>query len=296
MVHNLLVSIISTKRGIANMGFNKHQTTSIAGNIMRKLLFFVFFLMSPLSVWAWTTTNHMNAETTSDGWYMSTGHPGCTPSINSNQSASTSPSNSFQIVCTPRLEDSMVTGSMNFVFPSSTKEIWMQYYFKYSSNYDFHQVGDKHIYFWNTDGSMNLANINGSMWGLHRLFLLGDTLYDPNTGNSAYYELNVWNKVVVHLKLNSIGSDVMQLWLNDKIIMDYSNATIDTRSAYRAAGFGKAAIDPVWGGQVNPPVNKSVTDYQWYDYVIISTDPIGGISGGENKTKNPGAPSSVVIH
>jgi hypothetical protein len=274
-------------------------------NVMRKLLFLVFFLMMPVSVWAWTTINHMDSPTTSDGWYTWSGHPNCTPSITSNQSAPNSLGKSFQIMCTPGLPDSSTVGGMSFNFPSSTQELWLQYYFKYSSNYDFHGVGDKHIYMWTAGGERLLSITYGNIWGEHRIWYQAgvsnaapDSWYNPNAGNSAYYTLNEWHKVVVYQKLVSPENDIVKVWLDDKIIMDYNNATIDSDASARAAGWGKVGIDPVWGGQANPPVPKAVTDYSWWDYVIVSTEPIDGLSGGgggQNYTKIPGAPSSLTI-
>lgn len=257
---------------------------------MRKLLAFVFILMMPGSVWAWTTINHFDSLSTADGWYDWAGAG--VPSITGSEYAPTSPNNSLQIMSPEGMPDSSSTAGASFTFPSQTKEFWMQYYFKYSSNFQFHTVGNKQIYTWYGDGSMGGVIFSHCFEDPHMwaIFLNSEGWLTYNTGNNITINRNQWYKVVFHIKMVSAGNDVFQMWIDDQLVMDYNKIT--TTNNYEI-GFLKVSIDPVWGGAVTPPVPKSVTDYQWYDYAIVSTEPL--VAGGGKTGKIPSSPNKLLI-
>lgn len=269
---------------------------------MRKLLVSFLFLIIPVSVLGWTTTNHFDSLTTGDGWYVWYGSSFSHPTINSNQSAPGSPSNSFQIKSDAGLPDSSTVGGESFVFPSATKEYWMQYYVKFSSNYQYHTVSNKQIYTWFGTGNASCVTFGpNSTVGNHFCAICENSQgwYNPNTEYNPSINKDQWYKVVFHAKLVSAGNDIFQLWVDDGLVLNYSNTNLAVNSSDRASGFTKVGIDPVWGGQASPPVSKSVTDYLWFAYVIVSTDPILVDSlkiGGGDTIKIPSPPKTLIIN
>lgn len=268
---------------------------------MRKLLFSVLFLLMPVSVFAWTATNHFNSVSEA-GWDVYQTEELGEVTITSSQSSPGSPSKSLQVEELAGFFDSHAPGGAIFGFPSPTNEYWMQYYIKYSSNFQHHSISDKQIYTWFGNEAVSCVTFgpNNNTVGNHFAAICENPQgwYEPNTGYNPTINNNQWYKVVFHAKMVSPGNDIFQLWVDDGLVIDIKNTNLAMNSADRASGFAKVAIDPVWGGQASPPVSVRSTQYIWFDHVIVSTDSIlpgSLIIGGGGTDKVPSSPKSLII-
>jgi len=175
---------------------------------------------------------------------------------------------------------------------SQTQELWTQYYFKYSSNFYLHRVVQKQAYWYISGDSSTNSNffigISGSALGdetrqveaqLQRANVGATNRYISNTKNNPKVANNVWYKLTVHCKLNTNGQSngILQVWLDDVLVMDYSNA-LYTSGSDANKPIGSFAFDPIFGGMGTE--KKPQDDYFFVDYFQMSTTKIGDTSGG----------------
>lgn len=262
---------------------------------MRKLIFFGLILIMPVSVWAWTITNNFDSCSGPSGWscWNSSG----TASIVSSESAPGSSPNSLQIFNPKNAGDSSVPGGASLGF-TPTSELWVQTWFKYKSNFDFHQGNNKLIYLRNGANGSNTIVFDtsfGNDYAIWPLPIACQTWYPPNIQKTKITS-GVWYKFVFHIKVNGNGGtekDIFEYWINDVKQAYYTNACLAPSGN---PTYSEITLDPVWGGQMDSGPN--VDNYQWYDYTIVSTDPIpvgsGGVAGGD-AVKIPKAPNTLFI-
>jgi len=163
------------------------------------------------------------------------------------------------------------------ILPSQLEEMWIQYYFKYSSGYFWNPIANKQIYcflnipsgyrnnFWigcKPDGGNQKIILEMQGWEVSDHLSFGPTILDGR-----------WYKLKGFFRVNTPGvyDGIARLWLNDQQILDDSNL------AYRdgsqgGIGWGEVQICPVYGGMGGDP--KPAEDYQYYDKFIISGDPL----------------------
>ena len=178
-------------------------------------------------------------------------------------------------------------------------EIWVQYWAKYSGNFDFRQNGHKHAY-WKLSGSATNFFIyrtgdpgdpDGNM-----AFIFQRTGSDHVSGirysNGPHISAGVWYKFTIHAVLNTgeNANGVFQLWVNDQQVINSSNIPY-LKGSDVGKQIGSMEFTPVWGSQSGDV--KPAEDYFWVDCTTISNDPIGVVptSGG----KNPEPPSNLGI-
>lgn len=160
---------------------------------------------------------------------------------------------------------------------SATKVIWIQYYFKYKSDYHFHPSGNKQIYFKNAsnqavmiiDGPLSdggtMRPIVGAAFGSYGGWLT------PNITATPIYR-NTWYKIKFYWNLNT---GLVEYWVNDVKNASYTGIT---SSEIADTSITSTQVLPIWGGQgITGP---SVNNYVWFDSVYISNDtaPDGGVS------------------
>jgi uncharacterized protein (TIGR03382 family) len=154
---------------------------------------------------------------------------------------------------------------------AATNSIWIQGWFKYKSNFDFHGVANKLIYLKNANGSPVFvidgptpsAGQNhvrawvGAPFGSRALF--------PNLVTTTI-TAGVWYKLKLHI---DTSTGLFEYWVNAVKNASYADVVI-------ASQITEVNCTPVWGGvgQTGP----SVDDYVYYDDFFISndTDPGGG--------------------
>lgn len=157
-------------------------------------------------------------------------------------------------------------------FPSRD-EIWGRAYFKLSAGYAFHPYEQKLIFIW---GDTFNFYISIGSWTDHKMFGCwqgtGST-YRNSSGPEI--KSGVWYKVDFHMKMNSgagVKDGIFQLWLNDALVLDFSNVPYRGAGKGPDAGFGAMAFTPVYGGDSTPvPQNQSI----WFDGAQIAAEPLG---------------------
>jgi hypothetical protein len=163
-----------------------------------------------------------------------------------------------------------------YMFPGQASEFWIEYYFKYSSNYSWHGVDNKQTYY--VVGPQHSTNFYISVTGDQHLSLVTQTFatdrHFPNTGYNPTIEKNRWYRLKLHAVINSPGqlNGIAQVWLDDRLVID-TNKVGYRSSSQSGVGFTEADIVPVYGGSSG--LQKPAADYQWYDHTIVSTVPIG---------------------
>lgn len=222
---------------------------------------------------AFTTTNHWNSMT-EGGWSCTDRTPGGY-SIDSGTNTP-DPSNALKITYPSGWHDAQEPAMCWNMFPNQVNEFWIEYYFKYSSNYSWHGVDNKQTYY--IIGSDKNTNFYISITGDLHISIVTQTFstnrFFPNTGTNPTIEKNRWYKVTLHSVINSPGSlnGIAQLWLDDQLIINNSNVGYRS-SSQSSMAFSEADISPVYGGSAG--YIKPATDYQWYDLITLSTSPIG---------------------
>ncbi|MBE0673005.1 MAG: hypothetical protein IH588_20695 [Anaerolineales bacterium] len=188
-----------------------------------------------------------------------------------------------------------------YMFPSQATEYWVQYYFKYSSNYYYHSVDNKQTYYFIGTGNSNFyLTVNGS----RRVNMVTQTYvtdrHVSNTGYDPAVEPGRWYKMTAHFVMNSPGvsNGIAQVWLDDKLIIN-KNTVGFLSSSQAGQGVREMQISPVFGGMAT--MTKPAEDYQWYDHTIISTErqgsfPVLPIPVSSNKTGIPNPPMIITIN
>ncbi|HEY8549111.1 MAG TPA: hypothetical protein VIL35_04065 [Vicinamibacterales bacterium] len=109
-----------------------------------------------------------------------------------------------------------------------------------------------------------------------------------NQGTATRVRLGQWDKLKVHVRLNTPGSSngVLRMWVNDELKLSYNNINIRFNTAY---GMNKLILSTY----ATPP---SPTDgMQWHDSITLAlTDPDGS-SPPPPPSSAPTAPRNVRI-
>lgn len=178
---------------------------------------------------------------------------------------------------------------------SAQNEIWVQFYVKFSSNYQWPPIADK-LVFLPCEGN---AFYIGLMWG-NQIEISSQITWGP--GSQNWYQSggpsitqNTWYKVVFHGVANTPGqtNGIGQLWLNDALVINVSNIP------YRNVGgsaFGGIMLENVFGGPAGQ--RSGFPMYTWFDSVIVQTTPISGgvLPPPPPSPKKPAPPSTLIIN
>ncbi len=209
------------------------------------------------------------------------------------------------------------TGSLKFTFPAglyggvapdivsrsftSTNEMWIQYWFKYSSNWRWNTIMNKQIYV--PTGSQSLPEeVNffiGAMsqWGEQIGF---STQHNSDSSlNQTFRSFGwtltkgVWHKVVIHVKMNTAGvqDGIAQVWVDDVLRINQSNVLY--RKTGQSYGFTNFQMTPIYGGGKETIPTEQ---YLWFDHVLVQTTPITDSSSPPpDLPKEPTPPSGLNI-
>lgn len=234
----------------------------------------VFSLFQVSAVFAgFSTTTHWNSKT-EGGWACVDRTPGGTAIDGGTNTPDQG--GALQFIFPSGWQDAAEPGMCWNMFPTQVNEFWMQYYFKYSSNYSWHSVDNKQTYY--VVGPSHSTNFYVSVAGDLHLSVVSQTFatdrFFPNTGYNPTIEKNRWYKLTMHAVINTPGQTdgIVQVWLDDKLVIN-SNKVGYRSSSQAGVGFTEADFVPVYGG--NAGLRNPAVDYQWYDFTILSTDPIG---------------------
>jgi hypothetical protein len=166
------------------------------------------------------------------------------------------------------------------ISPAAT-EIWVQYWFKYSSGFYYHAVDNKQLFHYIGSSSLSTnwyTSVVGRKMNMVYQRTPGSGRRTGNTGYNPTIQDDVWYKVTTRSVLNTNGAanGIFQLWVNDGLVIDYSNIPYLT-GADTDKECNSLAFDPVFGG--GTPARKPATDYFYVDYVQVRTRSFGS-SGG----------------
>jgi hypothetical protein len=253
--------------------------------MFRRLLLTAFFVTFSVNAYAWTVTG---TELNSPGWWTFERDGKVTS--DTSEYAPTSPPSSIRIyepagtvTSTSNSGDPAMWGT---TLPSATSELWIQVWFKYKSNFDFHGAANKLIYIYNaahqpmfvidgpTPGEQHMRPWVGAPFGSRALF--------PNLTTTSITAGN-WYKLKIHI---NVSTGLFEFWVNDVKNGSYSGVTIGSTIT-------EVNFTPVWGG--TGKTGPAVDNYQWYDDAYISNDTQPGASAVPPGGKTPLTPSSISI-
>ena len=253
--------------------------------MIRKFSLVACFVFLSVNAHAWTVTG---TEMDSPGWW--TFERDGRVSSDTSEYAPNSPPSSVRIF----LPAGTVTSTSNSgdpamwgtTLPSPTSEIWIQVWFKYKSNFDFHNIANKLIYIYNAShqpmfvidgptppGEKSMRPWVGAPFGSRALFPnLASTAINPGT----------WYKFKLHINL---GTGLFEYWVNDVKNGYYTDVKI-------ASQITEVNFTPVWGGTGD--TGPAVDNYQWYDDAYVSNNTPPGASPVPDG-KVPAPPLSLII-
>jgi hypothetical protein len=185
---------------------------------------------------------------------------------------------------------------------AQTNEVWIQYWFKYSSNWRWNTNMNKQIYV--LTGAQGSTDVNFFIGAKTQY---GDTMnfstQHQSGGNQTFrssgWDLtkDVWHKVVLHVSMNTAGvqDGIAQMWVDGVLRINQSDVLY--RKAGQSTGFSQFQMTPVYGGgQETIPTEQ----YMWFDHVIVQTTPISEYFSplpvpSTGALKEPAPPSSLMI-
>jgi hypothetical protein len=184
-------------------------------------------------------------------------------------------------------------------FFADQEEVYIQYYVKYSSNWIDNPGTNKMVYIWFGDikNKPNLPVMGHSQWdtsGVWAVLQAGGTISEQVWHSYDYSKFNftygVWHKIVLRVKMNTGGNHngVFQMWVDDVLRINGSNGYF--RNSGDSYGITSFQMTPVYGGGGSP---VPVTQYMWFDDVIIQTTPFGASS---TQLGQPTPPSGLKIN
>ena len=262
------------------------------------IILVLILLFIPSYSYSWTSITHWNSSN-ENGWYTW-------------ESAGTTTAN---ITLTPAQPDGYPT-TLRITTPAgmtsnagqqiagasiafdSEDEMWAQYYVYYPSDYTWHPIAEK-ISGW--DWPSNTTNNLLLVWGEENLLMapqLGWTKYiefTSNTGYNPYQTKNHWYKFKEYVKMNTAGqfNGVYQLWVDDRMVMNYSN--VPYRNTGDKSGFTKFVELLVWGGQ-GGNITLRADMHQYRGTSVVSSQDIIYPQTGSNPTGyKPMSPSNLII-
>lgn len=175
---------------------------------------------------------------------------------------------------------------------STISEAYIQFYHKFGSDFTFHPIANKLVYFY-SDGDRDSHAVFILMYGSNMAF----EVYGTNMGNAPYYtnhgpSLGVWYKYGIHTKVNSSpGSHdgILQVWVNDVMKINRSDVMYFGPGT-TVTGWKDIDLAPAYGGAGGP---NPVVGHTYYDDFVISTTP--PISGNITSSRIPSSPMKLQI-
>lgn len=158
------------------------------------------------------------------------------------------------------------------------EEVYLRFYSKFSSGYQFPGTGHKvaiinltngldsarhyQVYISiNNDGSYRVDHSYIDTWEFFGMA--------QNVGTVARVRFDLWDKLKLYVRLNTAGASdgIVRLWINDALKLEYTNRNIRQSSGY---GMNKLIMS-AWS-QPSAPVNG----LQWWDsWSLTTTNPDG---------------------
>jgi len=174
------------------------------------------------------------------------------------------------------------------MYGAAKSEVWVLFYFKFSSNYYWNSVRNKIAYQWigPDSGNNHFIGLQGSRHVVWEMQGAESRLMGSNTGYDPRIEAGQWYKIKMHAVINTpgVGDGTAEIWVNDQKLMRYSDVMF--RSGNEGGmGFDELTFTPVFGGMSGEV--KPAADYLWIDHVVISSTDPGGGPGLYSKVPSP---------
>lgn len=253
--------------------------------MMRGLTIILSVLILSTNAWGWTYIANMESYPgIGENWGCHNEAEG-NGSIDSNSGTPDRP-NALKAHMNEHVDNGGTAITCWNVLPSRPRQMYFQYYFKYGSNFQWHPVYNKHIYFKNSDDTSGTGppritfgvSGGGGQYIAVSAGIFSQPYRYPNTGQDVKIEKGVWYKVTGRVYFGTAGGSdgTLDIWINAVHTMSYTGIPM-LRSG--DAGINQFDIVPVWGGYVNGLSAPAGGMDQWFDRMVISTDSIDGIAG-----------------
>ena len=241
-----------------------------------KLIFLLFIISSTCFVNSGfsmeITRNRMNALNDPSGWGVVTFGG---KNVNIVSSDSPDGGTMLQYTFPIGLKDGQEPGTVYYFGSSNLSEMYVQFYHKYSSNFVWHPIGNKLVYFY-SDGDRESHGLLGTLYGdlVFQVYGTNNDLvsYGTNTGLPTK---GVWYKYNIHTKANtSPGSHdgILQVWVNDVLKINKSDVMYFGPGT-KVTGFRDISLAAAYGGLGG---SNPVVSYSYYDDFIVSGTTITG--------------------
>ena len=170
--------------------------------------------------------------------------------------------------------------------PSGQKEMWVQWYWKYSPGFSLHGVVNKQFYFYPSNtmgmGIIPDTGVNCQPQGPNQ------ANYFPNVNKSlSYVTPGAWHKYKARFVMNDNGSwnGVYQAWVDDALVANYTNVYYSHGETISSPAF--VVIYGGMGGSV-----PQTQQFYMAGIYIGSTDP----GGSAPAIKVPMAPGNISVN
>ena len=160
-------------------------------------------------------------------------------------------------------------------FPAKD-EVFIQFYFKLSANFQWHPITQKLIYFRCGQQQLNDTNHLLSI-GYYGKGISVVIQHNTSTDNAEYHwgDINqitkdVWHKLVLHIRMNTPGDNngTIQVWFNDSLVIEHFDVLWLVKEDY--GGLYEFQFTPVFGGLGS---SVSETMHLYFDNLIIQNIP-----------------------
>jgi len=183
-------------------------------------------------------------------------------------------------------------GFLNPSFPSAYSEVYLRFYTKWGSTFQFSTTATKDISFTNTSPIPQSFYIFWGHFGpdIKMYNQDTDTVYPPNVGGGVFNAtLNQWYCFEFHYKLETsagAGNGILEAWIDGVRRWNYTGQNLGYPGALAASAATGFLLSGYWNtAQFHPEM------YRWHDNFVASTQRIGCISG----TASPSAPTATTL-
>jgi hypothetical protein len=166
-----------------------------------------------------------------------------------------------------------------YLFPSDSQptELYVQFYLRLSSNWQWHSIIQKVFYFrvGNMDTTNHFFALNyysdGNIGFTSQQLSNGELNQDLYTDTTTITNsLGTWHKINLHIKMNTPGEydGIGRVWVDDVLVHDVSDYMWLTSGDF--GGINDLSITPVFGGGADVVVETMYLDF---DDFILQTIP-----------------------
>jgi len=182
--------------------------------------------------------------------------------------------------------------------PGPDEELYTEWSFKYSSNWQWHTISNKQFYWMINNGSTAnwciIVTWSGNMRMTYQNNTFGTTNFNPNQEQNLQVQRGVWYTVRTYTKLNTNGqaNGIFKLWMRESnnpnftLISNHSNVPY-LQGSEMNGGIGWVQSTSVWGGLGE---EKTVADFYYVDAIKISSANFFGDMSGGGDPGDPGDP------